>query len=244
MPHITINGQHIPYDIRRSARARRISLRISASAGLQVVLPLSANAHTLDIASLLYSRADWILKHQTRLERAQQLIPKRLYTDGEHISYLGEDKTLRIVPSANRLRTTVLLEGDQLIIRLREGLAQDEHPATIKAALERWYHKQALAYIPPRVAQLARQHGFRYARVNIKNQKTRWGSCSNQRNLNFNLRLMMAPPAAIDYLIIHELCHLKEMNHSKRFWALVERYCPNYRHWVRWFKDNSPHLRL
>lgn len=242
MPEILIDGQPITYNVRQSPRARYISLRISASGGLQVILP--AHAHAVDINDLLHSRADWILKHRARLEHTKQLMGQRLYHDGEKVPYLGENKSLRILPSANRLRTTILLDGEQLLIRLREGIEETEHPSAIKEALEKWYHKQALAYIPPRVAQLAKQHGFRYERVSIKNQKTRWGSCSTQRNLNFNWRLMMAPPLAIDYLIIHELCHLREMNHSKRFWILVARYCPDYRYWVKWFKDNSLHLRL
>jgi predicted metal-dependent hydrolase len=93
------------------------------------------------------------------------------------------------------------------------------------------------------VAELAPQIGVRYDRIAIKGQSTRWGSCSSKRNLNFNWRLMMAPPGAVDYVIIHELCHLKELNHSPRFWALVAQHCPDYRRWERWLKVNIARLR-
>ena len=87
-------------------------------------------------------------------------------------------------------------------------------------------------------------HGFKYEKVRIKNQKTRWGSCSSKRNLNFNMRLMMAPDEAIDYVIIHELCHLRELNHTPAFWRLVEACCPNFRHWRDWFKKYGASLIL
>ena len=87
-------------------------------------------------------------------------------------------------------------------------------------------------------------YGFKYEKVRIKNQKTRWGSCSAKRNINLNLRLMMAPDEAIDYVIIHELCHLLELNHNPAFWALVESCCPKYAHWKAWFKQHGPRLIL
>jgi len=95
-----------------------------------------------------------------------------------------------------------------------------------------------------RAEELAHKHGFKFARVRIKNQKTRWGSCSAKRNINLNMRLMMAPDGAIDYVIIHELCHLRELNHSAAFWALVESYCPEFRHWRAWFRQHGPSLIL
>ena len=100
----------------------------------------------------------------------------------------------------------------------------------------------AAEYMPARVAELAAIHGFDYAVVRIKNQKTRWGSCSAKGNINLNLRLMMAPDPVIDYVIIHELCHLRELNHSLAFWALVESCCPDYRRWRNWLKQLGPCL--
>ena len=112
----------------------------------------------------------------------------------------------------------------------------------VRAVIENFYRDQAKAYLPQRVKELAESHGFVYRNVRIKNQKTRWGSCSAKHNLNFNMRLMMAPPDAIDSVIIHELCHLKVLNHSKAFWNLVERHCPDYKEWQKWFKENEHFL--
>jgi predicted metal-dependent hydrolase len=83
-----------------------------------------------------------------------------------------------------------------------------------------------------------------YNRITIKDLKSRWGSCSQLRNLNFNFRLVLAPPAIVDYVIVHELCHLKELNHSKLFWLEVERFCPEYKQHRQWLKTNGQSLFL
>ena len=98
---------------------------------------------------------------------------------------------------------------------------------------------QALAYIPQRVALYAPHIGVTYGRITIRNQRTRWGSCSGKGNLNFNCMLMLAPEAVIDYVVIHELCHRKEMNHSAKFWALVQQHCPDHTRLRKWLKDHG-----
>ena len=101
---------------------------------------------------------------------------------------------------------------------------------------------QALKVIPPRAAYYAEKIGVTYGRITIRNQRTRWGSCSAKGNLNFNCLLMLTPPEVVDSIVVHELCHRKEMNHSDRFYAEVLRVFPEYRRWNRWLKENGPAL--
>ncbi len=98
----------------------------------------------------------------------------------------------------------------------------------------------ALKRIPPLVQQRAVQIGVRYGRITIRNQRTRWGSCSSAGNLNFNCLLMLCPDHVLDYVVVHELCHRKEMNHSARFWALVASILPDYKVSRKWLKDYGP----
>lgn len=98
---------------------------------------------------------------------------------------------------------------------------------------------QALEYIPKRVSYFAKIVGVDYGRITIRNQKTRWGSCSAKGNLNFNCLLMLTPPDVIDYVVVHELCHRKEMNHSKAFWNEVEKVMPDYKRSVKWLKEEG-----
>lgn len=103
---------------------------------------------------------------------------------------------------------------------------------------------RARKYLPERVSYYAPKVGVTYGRITIRSQRSKWGSCSGKGNLNFNCLLMLAPPEVIDSVVVHELCHRKEMNHSQRFYAEVLRVFPDYRRWNRWLKDNGPGLML
>ena len=101
---------------------------------------------------------------------------------------------------------------------------------------------KAVKAIPPRVAYFANRMGVTYGRITIRNQTSRWGSCTSEGNLNFNCLLMLAPPEVLDYVVVHELCHRKEMNHSAKFWAEVARVMPGYEAQKKWLKDNGSAL--
>lgn len=108
--------------------------------------------------------------------------------------------------------------------------------------LKQWLRNVAKDYIPKRTEELADRYGFNYKKIFVRSQKTRWGSCSSQKNLNFNWRLILTPRNCCDYVIIHELCHLKEMNHSQKFWNLVEQCMPSYQNAERWLKEEGGRL--
>lgn len=104
---------------------------------------------------------------------------------------------------------------------------------------EKVYREQARAVFSQKCSYYARMMGVTYGRISIRDQKTRWGSCSSQGNLNFNWRLIMAPAGVLDYVVVHELAHRKEMNHSSAFWSIVERTMPNYKIYQKWLKENG-----
>ena len=122
------------------------------------------------------------------------------------------------------------LEGEQQRA-VRAGLLSEEDIARLTA--------RAKEYIPGRVAHYAPLIGVEPGRITIRKQKTKWGSCSSKGNLNFNCLLMLAPPEVLDAIVVHELCHLKQMNHSKKFYDEVLRVFPEYRKWNKWIRDNG-----
>lgn len=101
---------------------------------------------------------------------------------------------------------------------------------------------EALKVIPERVEYFAKVIGVTYGKITVRNQKTRWGSCSSKGNLNFNCLLMLAPPEVLDYVVVHELCHRKQMNHSKAFWLEVEKVLPNYKEVRKWLKEEGSQM--
>lgn len=110
--------------------------------------------------------------------------------------------------------------------------------------IEQRYREAAKEYIPKRAAYFAELTGGSYSRITIREQRTRWGSCSGRGTLSFNWRLMLAPPAVLDYVVVHELCHLTHMNHSREFWQLVECVLPDYKERRKWLKEHGDELSL
>lgn len=119
---------------------------------------------------------------------------------------------------------------------------KEKSPSQIR--LEAIYREAAKEYFPKRVYHFAHILGVSYGNITIRDQKTRWGSCSSKGNLSFNWRLILAPPNVLDYVVVHELCHRKEMNHSPKFWALVESVMPDYKQYRKWLKENGNKLTL
>ena len=162
-------------------------------------------------------------------------------------------------PKAMRLRDIDAMVRERRALRLARGrrvsaeITADEFRLTlpdpdsdeaVRAAIRSALSTRALERIRERLAFYIPRVGKQPGRITIREQKSRWGSCSSKHNLNFNWKLIMAPPQALDYVVIHELCHLHEFNHSPRFWSLVEAQMPDYKVWKKWLKDHAEDLYL
>ena len=214
----------IDYTVRRSTRARRVRVSVDAERGVEVVLPQRAPARDADAA--VRELRPWIERRLHEVERVREAVAAR---DGV-VPYLGED--LLLMPQAGRTR--VHRRGD--VLHVPDG---DAGPA-----LERWYRRQAKAEIAPRLDRAVEALGTRYTALTIRNQRTRWGSCSSTGAMSFNWRLLLAPEAVLDYVVWHEACHLIHMDHSPRFWGLVERHVPDYAEPRRWLRRHGGTLVL
>lgn len=241
MPKLKLNGHIIEYSIRKSKRAKRISMRVDVNKGLEVIYPASMK-HAPPAQDILTQHAPWVLEAINRLHTHHATRFQRRYQHGEIFRYLGKDYTLNIITKSHGQSIAVSLSETTLDVSIPQTMPNDTD--TCRHAIETFYRTQAKQFLPKRTREIARQYGCTVNRIVIKNQKTRWGSCSSNQNINLNLRLMMAQPEAIDYIIIHELCHLTHMNHSQAFWGLVQQRCPRYQHWRQWFKDNTEYLVL
>ena len=157
--------------------------------------------------------------------------------NGDILYYLGEKRTLTVIREP-RSRAKVKCVMDRILM----WIPYEADYRYKREQLEKWYRKEAFALISEKAEEFAKPLSVHFERISIKDQKSRWGSCSSKGNLNFNWRIIMAPEPVCDYVVIHELCHLVFMDHSANFWNLVESICPGYKQYKKWLKENGQKL--
>lgn len=214
----------IDYTVRRSDRARRVRVTVHPRGEVEVVLP--RRARDREAAAAIEELRPWI---ERRLAEAV-VVRERIAERGATVPFLGEALQLAAEPG----RTRAHRRGDALLVP--EG---DAGPA-----IERWYRRMARAEFQWRLDEAAADLGVVYASVRIGNQQTRWGSCSSSGAMSFNWRLLLAPEDVLDYVVWHEACHLRHLDHSPRFWALLARHRPGYREQKAWLRRNGATLVL
>jgi len=212
------------YTLRRSPRARRVRVSVESDGAVQVTLPKRASLREADEA--VRELAPWIERRRRALARAAAEVAR---TPGT-VPYL--DSELTLVPQAGRTR--VHRRGDMLLV---------PEPRS-EEALERWYRRAARAEIAPRLDAAVARAGTAYDGLTIRGQRTRWASCSSTGAMSFYWRLLLAPEAVLDYVIEHEVCHLEVMDHSPRFWRLLESRVPDWREHSRWLRRYGSTLVL
>ena len=232
---VVANGRRIEYTLIQSSR-QNVLFQALPEAGLRVYAPKYLRLR--DVDEMVRQRAEQLVEMQrqteARLEANRRAHP---VTDGSPILIGGERCTLRLRQGVRRAGRRI---GDEYHLTLPRPDSDPDVRAAIRATLS----AVALERIRQRPNHYAPRVGRTPGRVAIRDQKSRWGSCSRKGNLNFNWKLIMAPPQALDYVVVHELCHLHEFNHSPRFWALVESQLPDYAVWKKWLKTHTEDLYL
>lgn len=213
------------------SKRRTIALEIARDANLIVRAPYST---PLDfIEKVVFKKRFWIKEKQEIVrDRYQKIVPKE-FVSGEGFLYLGNMYKLEFVDVLDM--SMVFNNGFQIS---RKNLY------TAKAILIAWYKEQAYQKISERVDWHSSLSGLKYNKIKISGAQKRWGSCSAKGNLNFSWRLIMAPLRVIDYVVVHELAHLEENNHSKRFWNKIKIMLPDYKQYKEWLKENRHLLVL
>jgi predicted metal-dependent hydrolase len=209
----------------RNRRARRYVLRLRPDGAARVTIPRGGSA--AEAKRFAERNAAWLEKQLLR--QAAQPPGSKPWPVGTEILFRGEGVRLQ---AGGEGQAGIVLFGNETVRVAGE-------PADVRPAVERHLRQLAARELPPRVLELAALHQFPVRRVTVRNQRSRWGSCSRRGTISLNWRLVQAPPFVSDYLVLHELAHLKEMNHSRRFWNEVARLCPDYRVAERWLKQHS-----
>ncbi|HII01958.1 TPA: M48 family metallopeptidase [Methanosarcinaceae archaeon] len=218
-------GRTIAYEIIYSKRRKSAAIVVRPDLKVEFRAPPGLDSET--IRTMVRKKADWVLKKLDGFEGKRNLNPEKRYIDGEKFLYLGEEYPLKLTFGGGVLSAG--LEGPVLEVVIPEKVPEPLGPASVRGAVWQWYLGCADEKVGELVEAYSDKMGISPPSFRVKYQKRRWGSCSADNVLRINFQLMMAPPEQLEYVVVHELCHVKEKNHSKNFWALVEELMPDYR---------------
>ncbi len=222
---LPVNSRRVRLWFVRNLRARRYVLRLRPDGSARVTVPRGGSL--AEARHFAARNVHWLERQLLR----QALQPRRpeSWRAGTELLFRGERVRLETAPN-----------GPAGLVRFgAETVPVADADGDLRPAVERHLQRLAAIELPARVLELAARHRLPVRRITIRNQRSRWGSCSRRGTISLNWRLVQTPPSVRDYLVLHELAHLKEMNHSCRFWDEVARLCPNYREAERWLKEHS-----
>jgi len=220
---LQIGSQTVRIHFTRSRRARHYIIRVQQDGSVRATVPRVGSIK--EARSFAERNADWFAK---QLQKRQQKPPHpATWQHGTEILYRGEKVQLVVSPNPDGHRVQF---GDQTL--------HVPHAANVRLVIERRLRKLATSELIARTLALAKLHGLAVKRITIRNQRSRWGSCSWRRTVSLNWRLIQMPDTVRDYIVLHELAHTREHNHSVRFWRLVEELCPNYRPAKLWINQH------
>ena len=222
----------MPIQIDEFIRAKRRSVSIQVRADGKVIVRAPQRLSEKVIRAFVESKAAWIQEKKAEIA-ARPPVTAIEFRDGERFLLLGSEIPLKLAPAQ---RAALMLKDETFILS----------PKALPSApivFEKWYKSYALTLLTERVKYYAALYGFKPGRLRITSAKTRWGSCSSAGTLSFTWRLVMAPLDVVDYVVIHELVHLRVHNHSKTFWDSVATLMPNYKQHLEWLRVNGRRMR-
>lgn len=216
----------------RSKRRRTLSLAVK-DAAVTVRMPEKLPLH--HAKTFISQKAHWIKQKLA----SQTPPPERTFSSGEQLPFLGRSLSLLVSPAA--AQNHVCEDNGHLRVSCKAATPSTD---ALSRHITRWFRQQAEAYLATRFEELVRLTGLKPLSLTVKSYRARWGSCHISGAIQLNWKLIMAPPAVIDYVIIHELCHLKQHNHSRAFWQLVENFDPHFTVHRAWLRANGGQLEL
>ena len=237
---LNYNNELIDVEIIRTKRTT-LCLAIKEDGTVIVRSPLFLS--DAKIRELLEQKANWILTKRKEVRQHQRQKVKREYVTGATLPFMGREIAIEIVQSKKSKVELVedIFDFSKQRMVIYTSKTDEE---SIQALLKKWYKKQSMDYLQKRVAYYAQKMNTTYTSISIKSRKKQWGSCDTQGNLTFSWRLIMATEEAIDYVVVHELCHRRHMDHSKQFWKAVEKELPDYKEREKWLNENSVNMTL
>lgn len=225
------------YKVKRSSRRRTVSLEVR-DAQLLVRAPVGVSDR--DLAAFVRQKASWIERKVRSQQALLARIPEYCYVSGTRLPFLDDTLTLDVVEGS---RAAVERRGGFLCVQLSRRSHRDVEEQA-RALVEAWYREQGLALLTAKTERLAHRLDLCCRSVRVRVTRSKWGHCTSRGDIQYNWQILLAPEAVVDYLVAHEVCHLRHHHHGPAFWRLVEQVCPNYRRHRDWLKANGRCLVL
>lgn len=237
-----LEGGPVTYTLRHSPRARSVRVVIHPQRGVVVTVPATRAGRTdgeRRAVAFLVERETWVRRHLERhQETADRLAARGGARDGGEIPFRGTLRRVRVVPAVSGVRRSAVVPFDDELVVHRVARDRRDDPAIVEA----WLREEASLAIDAAIARHASSLAVTPTGVTLRDPRTRWGSASRTGRLSFSWRLVLAPPEALDTVVVHELAHLRVFGHGPRFWALVASRRPDHRVWRRWLHDHASEL--
>jgi predicted metal-dependent hydrolase len=236
MPSIQFFDRQIQYEIQRGNRKKTLALHVTADV---VTIRVPQRLSDERISQFMTKKARWIYDRQARIRGDRLNRIGKNYVNGDPFPYLGHTYRLLIVKDAAVETPVCKLWRGRLRVHIPPDLTDKSGKSAVKKALIAWYQGHTAKKINERLPSLAAQIGVQPKTIAIRNQKSQWGSCSRSGTVRFNWKIIMAPVAILDYIIVHELCHLVHNHHQAQFWNKVQSIIPDYKSRKDWLREHS-----
>jgi len=238
MSQIIFGNQKIEFERIPSRTKEIITIRVELPKKLSVFAATDVSEG--EVTRIIKKKAPWIINKFERLDEIQHTENMKEFISGESILYKGKLLRLKVLLPNPASKDTISTDTTTIFCRTNKPENQSE----IKKMVDAWYKQKAKEYLENRINTLSKKFYKKPNEARVRNQSLRWGSCTKTGEVLINWRIIMAPPSIIDYVLIHELTHLQEKNHTKQFWQTVKNAMPNYEEKKEWLRVNGPKLSI
>lgn len=235
--NLHIGQREVPITVIRTGRRKTATIKI-VEGDVHVIVPQHLSQKRIE--ELIRKKTPWI-QQKLHLQASIKPVKPKEYVSGEAFSYLGKNYRLKLIEGDSE---GVKLKGGRFLVEVEKSLSGTARTAYVQAQLAQWYQQHAEQLLQGKVERFAPLLGVSPNCIKVKYYKSRWGSCTAEGNITFNWRIIMAPHVIVDYVVVHELAHLKHHDHSSSFWQSVKSVFPEYLELRNWLKVNAPRLTL
>lgn len=240
MPSFQYGTTHIEYTLQVKEGKKDVSISVDQRDGVQVFIPPTVTPETTE--EILRKKAPWILSKLNELAELCTETGKREFLSGEKLPYLGRNYRLKVFSSSDASDAKVRFQNGRFVAEVPPGVSETWKQHRLRESFKQWYIQHGTIKVQERIQLFAPRMECLPSKLVIKDQENRWGSCTKNGTININWKILMAPMRIVDYVVVHELAHLKYPDHSSSFWSAVQSVLPDYDNRKEWLRIHGPTL--